>query len=916
LTINIPYALAHPFTEETNPSSSVNAPEGITEVYVRYSEPIEIEFSSLKVFDSSGDQIDNKDTKYFESEASLIVTTPPLEEGVYTVTSKVLSKVDGHLVDDAFIFGVGDIQLESTEVDPSAKSETLFLPEAAARFPGLVGQTIILGGVIASLAIWGTQNKDLIKNEIKKVDSFYHGRFMSITGIGLMLVFGSNIAMLAVQSFRLETSAIDAIQTTFGTMWLVRMVFTIMLLGIWFWMDRKEKLSKAVQIPMLVVSLLLIGTSSMIGHGAASEETGAIALDYIHNLVASVWIGGIFYFVFILLPSFSELEGSKKERLSLVMIPRFSIAFIVAIGIVIISGPTLLWFLESDVSLITDSTYGKLILAKIAIASLMVALGGYFQLNLQRKGEKLLKSNSILIHKKLRRSLKFDAALGVLLLGVVALLANGSLPAGEIQKVEAQEELYSFRTIEFTENTKFDIDISPFTTGTNLIFVKVSNLENKPLYDFSDLKIKISNPTRNISPIEVPIEKLETGEDRPMEFKGEITFGFSGNWQLEVEAQRTENANESVMLDLLVKPRLQDLKVEIVEYDFPEGTNPLYPLYDGDNYIWISDSSAPKLWRFDLETKELEPFEFDGGISMILTIDNEGNIWFTDRVGDQIGYFNPKSEQFTTIALPDLSPIEIDNTPTFIEADYDGNIWVAITSKDIILKYDTQSQSFDQIRLPEEQSIPYALAADNEGNLWFTESGKGRIGYINTETNEVEEISPDTPLVSPEELLFDREGNIWIAEHTGLAITKFNRVLETFETVTIPNEEALPFGMSFDRYGNIWIAQHTVDTIAVYDPDNENLIEVEIPTQTSFVQFTTTDGDDNVWFAEQRGEKIGMVKITEVPSTATPILLEEEIELKYTEIVSPLMALGIIATSLFFVKNVKDKRRLNELINS
>ena len=39
-------------------------------------------------------------------------------------------------------------------------------------------------------------------------------------------------------------------------------------------------------------------------------------------------------------------------------------------------------------------------------------------------------------------------------------------------------------------------------------------------------------------------------------------------------------------------------------------------------------------------------------------------------------------------------------------------------------------------------------------------------------------------------------------------------------------------------------------------------------------------------------------------------------ELKYTELASPLIALGIIATSLFYVKSIQDKRRLNSLINS
>jgi copper transport protein len=347
-SMSIPFAAAHPFTEETIPSLTSNSPTGVTEVIVYFSEPVELNFSQLKVLDSNGNQIDNKDTSYYEREESLIVTTPPLEDGVYTVSTKVLSKIDGHLVPDAFLFTIGNVVVDPALLGEEGPSELVFLPEAGSRFPGLVGQTIVLGAVIASMIIWGTQNKQLIREELDKIESFHHGKFMSVTGIGLMLIFVSDILMIAVQTIRLETSPIDAIQTSFGTTWIIRMSITVILLGIWFGMDRKKVLSKKNQIPMLVATLALIGTSSIIGHGAASEETSALALDYIHNLVAAIWIGGIFYFVFTLLPTFSQLKESTREKMSLLLIPRFSIAFIIAVGIVIITGPTLLWFLESD----------------------------------------------------------------------------------------------------------------------------------------------------------------------------------------------------------------------------------------------------------------------------------------------------------------------------------------------------------------------------------------------------------------------------------------------------------------------------------------------------------------------------------------------------------------------------------------
>ena len=113
-SISIPFAAAHPFTEETIPSLTSNAPAGTTEVIVFFSEPVDINFSEVKVFDNNGNQIDNKDTSYFEGELSLIVTTSPLEDGVYTVSTKVLSKVDGHLVPDAFLFAVGNVVIDSS----------------------------------------------------------------------------------------------------------------------------------------------------------------------------------------------------------------------------------------------------------------------------------------------------------------------------------------------------------------------------------------------------------------------------------------------------------------------------------------------------------------------------------------------------------------------------------------------------------------------------------------------------------------------------------------------------------------------------------------------------------------------------------------------------------------------------------
>lgn len=899
----IPMAYAHPIIVDSSPVQSSSVSPGVDRVIIFFSEAVEIDYSSIKVIDGNGNQIDNKDTKYFDGDSSLIVTTPPLEGGVYTVTTTVLSKVDGHLVGYALVFGVGDVKLPSPE--QKEISDLIYFPEAGARFPGLVGQVVVLGSIISSLLVWRSlQKKSLVREHLTALQKVYHSKFSSVVGIALFLVFASNILMLVVQTVRLQAPAASVIQTAFGSVWLVRMVITVILLGAWFWTESRPNTSPKKQVLLLGLSLALIGTTSVIGHSAATEQVSAIAIDYVHNLLASVWIGGIIFFGFILLPSLSSLESGKKELLALTAIPKFSSMILIALGILIVTGPTLLWLLEDDMVLLSQSPYGLLIVAKIATASAMIALGGYNQFRIQKIAEKNLASERVTVHKKLQKSLKVEAVLGVILLGSVALLTNTSMPAGQVQEATAQQTSYVFRTSEFSENTIFDVTVDPLTPGSNTISVSVSDIDGKPLSDLENVKVKVSNPQRNIAPIEVPVEKVKDAS----RYDGEITFGFSGNWNVEIEAIRSQGANEGVSFSVFVKPRLSQLKTDIVEYKIPvNGSAPLYPVFDGKETIWISDTSKPRLWKFTINDKQFKSYEFEGKISVFLKIDENGKIWFTDTPESKIGYFDPETEQFKIIPLP------IKSIPISLEADLDGNVWVALADQHMLIKYDPESRQFQEHRIPTNPSGPIALKRDESGNIWFVESQGGKIGVIEPKSGKMREFIPSEPLKEPFTLYMDKDQNLWTSEHTGLSIVKFNPFLESFEKIRVSDPNALPFGLAEDKYDNIWIAQHVVDKLGVYDPHKNDFLEVDIPSRGTFTQFITADDSGNIWFVEQRGNKIGNVVISETPFIGTSAK-QAQLQLRYSEFVAPFLTAGIVLTSLFFIKSVQDKRRLDSAI--
>ncbi len=924
LFISVPAAWAHPFTEDTIPENLSSQPAGLTKVITYYSEGIEIDFSALKVLDSSGNQIDNKDTRYHEGDYSLIVTTPPLEDGIYTVTSKVLSKVDGHLVDTAFTFGVGNVQIPIDAESPD--QEPIFFLEAGARFPGLVGQTVVLGAIIASIFLWGTLRKDLIKDELQKIQTSYYKRFTALTGMGILIIAASNILILLIQTLRLDASPFEVFQTSFGNTWMLRMGITVILAVIWF-ITRKMKLVLIKnQIPLLGASLALIGTTTMMGHGAASEQVPAVILDYVHNLVSSAWIGGIIFFTFVLLPIFSILSESKREKMSLIMIPRFSIMIVISLGIVIISGPALLGLLENNVNAIAESTYGKLIVAKIILAAMMVTVGGYHQFGIQKKGEDNLHSGSVNVHKKLQSALKIEIVLGVALLATVALLTNGTLPAGELQTANAQENFqHEFTTREFSETTRFDVKILPLSAGLNTISVKVSDVLENPVSDLKGLTAKVSNPQKNISGLDkISLERVaKNNEGHVEEFQGDITFGFSGTWQVEIESQRTEKANESIILNLPVKPRLSNMDANITEHEFPEEAFPLYPVYDpSKDAIWISDNASPRIWEFSIDDEKFTEYTFEGNQTTSLTIDNDQKIWFIDMSSNKIGFLDKDTEKIKIIDLPNFEPFVQKSFATSILADADDNIWITLLEKNRILKYHPNTDKFEEFVIPTDNSGPFALAMNASGDIWFSESRAGKIGFIDSETFEIKEFQrTDMPLKSPESLIFDKVGNLWIGEHAGAALVKFNPVLETFEIVPVLDSTSLPFGMAFDRYDNIWFAQHVTDNLGVYDPYNGDIMEIQIPTNLSYTQFVTSDGDGNVWLAENRRSSIGMVNLIEMPVMQSNTNTIEEPEqkmtsLRYSEFMSPLIAGGIVATSLFFVKSVMDKRRIDAMVNS
>ncbi|MGC2627012.1 MAG: copper resistance CopC family protein [Candidatus Udaeobacter sp.] len=97
---------AHAFLEHSDPPVGSKVHSAPAAVRIWFTEAIEPRFSSIQVFDSTGKQVDKKDTHLDPSNRSLLqVSLPRLGPGSYKVVWRVLS-VDTHRTNGDFAFQI------------------------------------------------------------------------------------------------------------------------------------------------------------------------------------------------------------------------------------------------------------------------------------------------------------------------------------------------------------------------------------------------------------------------------------------------------------------------------------------------------------------------------------------------------------------------------------------------------------------------------------------------------------------------------------------------------------------------------------------------------------------------------------------------------------------------------------------
>ena len=949
-------SFGHAFVLNSNPSQSASVPTSPQQVNVFFSEPVDLRFSHLKVLDSNGKQVDKGDVHHLQNdESTLTVSVPLLKDGTYTVSTNVLSQIDGHVTDNAFVFGVGEAVVVPTNVSTTTTKSTLYLPEAIARFPTLLAQVMIVGAAFGTLWLWRPLSKitsladsvSRIRNKVSKSLAVYYV-------VASIILVSSNFAILFFQAIAINGSIIDVFGTRFGTVLIERSVISFIILGLslfelrQFRKNESYSLSKMENAGFLIMGIILLVTTSLIGHGASSKQLMPIIIDFVHNLVASLWIGGTFYLAFVLIPRLqtSTMNWYYKLGTISVWIPRNSALVVTLLGTIFITGPFLLYILEDNLALVIGSLYGTFLIAKLTFAGLMVILGGYSTIFIQKQVVNSLKIGQVIGNKSInprllddpsenerkaesiiirfRKALVIESILGIALLLSVGLLVNTGLPESEVQNqaqatTEAVIQNVPYETTRFLDNgTKVDLSITPFEVGNNNFKVSFSDMNGEPI-DVESAELKYRQVEKSIGPITVDLDKQSRGI-----YSVNASFGIPGTWDMEVQAIPTKQNMSGIVAsfdNLIVKPNFDQLKFNVTEYPiFNTTIQPLYPIYDKSrNYIWFGDTiiGSGRIFAFDINNRNYIEHKINGtNIVTLMTMDSKNNLWYVDPLTKAIGSYDPSNN------ISKLYPIPNYVTPSGMAIDSNDTIWITSPTSGEVMRFDPHVGNITlKLYLKDQNARPFAIVSDPVSNLiWLTDEA-GKLAKIDPSTNySITEYSPsgNKSLLSPTALLIDKTtGEIYISQHDGHRITVFNPLTKIFTDLPIINKAGLPFGMAIDKYGNLWVAEHTINKNAVIDTQKSKIREVPVKTPAPFIQWITSDSNGNIWFAEQRGNSIGLIEPSEGPmvpqqvqqstkSSTSNTSSTVKLDINYQNFVAPAILLGIIISAFMYARSIMD----------
>lgn len=528
-------ASAHALYERSQPATGgqLDTPG---QIQVWFTEAVEPAFSEIEVLDTTRKRVDLQDTHAAPGEPkSLLVSVPELPDGTYMVAWRALSAVDGHVTRGVFplVVGPGGLQI-SLEEEPANLPNPL---DVLARWLVYVGSLALAGGFVFRLAV---SNGVLALFQSDALVQTYDQRLRRYGLLACVVVAVAMLLGMLVQAANAaNVGVLEAIGSPFarllgtqiGAVWLARLG-SVALLALILWRARGSLFDWS---GALVGSALLLAIS-LISHAAAIPDAAwlAVGLDWVHQVAAAAWVGGLFAFVLLLAAARSLVEREAFTRLVAALVPRFSTLAIVAVIVLALTGMFHSWLQVKTPEALATLQGGALI-AKLLLIAPMLVLGALNLVVARPKLGRLLadRQRGLTIApppfvRRFNWAIIAEAALAV---GV--LLATGLLTAVQPAREEYARKIRPIELVGQAEDVGVKLQIAPARPGPNQFVAELSGNVAAP-NEVQRVQLRFTNVDDDLGASALVLQPREGGG-----FAATSTnVTVEGTWQIEVSIRR------------------------------------------------------------------------------------------------------------------------------------------------------------------------------------------------------------------------------------------------------------------------------------------------------------------------------------------------------------------------------------------
>lgn len=249
------------------------------------------------------------------------------------------------------------------------------LPVIAIRF-ALYADLMVLAGMTAFTlyALTGAERTSTSLISLRSIVLVLVLLGLILSGLGLLTLAA---AMMGADLFPVDPTHVRMIlvETAIGTAWIVRMLALVIVLAAAVALKR---FPTSMRIVVLLASSVALATLVWTGHAGATEGvSGTIhrLSDIVHMLAASIWVGGIASFSWLLFKpavQTSPIELAITHR----ALEHFSRVGTLVVGLIVLTGLINSQILIgiANLGLIAGTPYGQLLLVKLALFGLMLVL--------------------------------------------------------------------------------------------------------------------------------------------------------------------------------------------------------------------------------------------------------------------------------------------------------------------------------------------------------------------------------------------------------------------------------------------------------------------------------------------------------------------------------------------------------------